>query len=120
MPQDPIYAGTRRTGKTATVTQLTGNAYDRPSGENTSTTIVTTVRWVAKEPTKYSRLLRGTATQQRVGETTFVFWLRDIKAVFTSLDTEDFITYEGDRYDVVNSEIFKTGLVVTATQLRGA
>lgn len=118
MPQDAIYARTRR-GRVSTVTRQTGNTYNRTSGENTPTIVVTTVRWTLKEPTKYSRLLRGAATQQRLGETTFVFWLRDIQTVFTSLDTEDFITYENVRYDVVTSEIFQTGLVVTATELRG-
>ncbi len=115
-----MYAATRRRGRSAVVTQQTGNTYDRASGANTPTTVVTTVRWVAKEPTKYSRLIRATASQQRIGDTTFVFWLRDIQAVFTELDTEDFITYLGERYDVVTSEIFETGLVVTATRLRGA
>lgn len=119
MPQDAVYARTRR-GQTATVTQQTGNTYNRTTGENTPTTVVTVVRWVGKEPTKYSRLIRATASEQRIGETTFVFWLRDIQAVFTELDTEDFITYAGKRYDVVSSEEFETGLVITATLLRGA
>ena len=119
MPQDAIYAGTRRKGRSATVTRQTGNTYDRKSGVNAPTTVVTPVRWVIKEPTKYSRFLRASATQQRVGDTTFVFLLRDIKAVFTSLDTEDFITFDSVRYNVVTSELFETGLVVTATELRG-
>jgi len=117
MPQDAIYAATRRNGKSTTVTQVTGNTYNRTSGVNTPTTVVTTVRWVTKEPTKYSRLIRATASQQRIGETTFVFLFKDIKNDFTELDTEDFITFEGVRYDVVSSELFKTGLVVTANQI---
>ena len=119
MPQDPIYARTRR-GRSAVVTRQVGNTYNRTSGVNIPITIDTTVRWVAKEPIQYSRLLRATATQQRIGDTTFVFWFRDIEAVFTELDTEDFIVYEDVRFDVVTSEKFDTGLVVTATELRRA
>ena len=119
MPQDPIYARTRR-GRSAVVTRQIGNTYNRTSGENLPITVDTTVRWVSKEPVKYSRLLRATATQQRIGDTTFVFWLRDIQTDFTELDTEDFITYENVRFDVVTSEQFDTGLVVTATELRRA
>lgn len=118
MPQDPIYALTRRKGQTATVTRQTGNSFDATTGENTLTTSVTTCRWVAKEPTQYSRLVRATATQQRIGETTFIFWMRDIQNEFTELDPEDYITYDNVRYDVVSSERFETGLVVTATELR--
>ena len=118
MPQDAIYAATRRGVSPAVVTRLTGNVYNDETGENTPTEQVTNVRWVAVESTGYTRLLRATASQQRIGEQTFTFWLRDIQASFTELDTEDFITYEGVRYDVVSSEKFKNGLVVTATELR--
>ena len=117
MPQDAIYARTRR-GDRATVVRQRGNRYNKSTGKNTPKTQTVKVRWVAKDPTAYSRLLRATATQQRIGETTFVFWMNDIKKDFTELDAEDCITFDGIQYDVVTSEKFDTGLVVTATELR--
>lgn len=118
MPQDAIYAATRRGTSSAVVTRLTGNKYNKTSGVNTPNQQVTTVRWVVFEPTSYSRLMRASASQQRIGDVTFVFLLRDIEASFRELDTEDFITYKNVRYDVVSSEKFRTGLVVTTVELR--
>jgi hypothetical protein len=124
MPQDPIYAQTRRmpypsNGVFPTVTRQTGSTYDTTTGENVPTQCVTTVRWMVKEQTKYSMFVRATATTLKVGEVTFTMWLKDIQADFTALDSEDFITFEGVRYDVVSSERYKTGLLITATEQRG-
>lgn len=124
MPQDVIYAQTRRmpypsNGVFPTITRQTGSTYDTTTGANTPTEVVTTVRWMHKEQTKYSMFVRATATTQKVGENTFVVWLPDVDATFTALDSEDYITFEGVRYDVVSSEKYKTGLLITATEQRG-
>lgn len=124
MPEDAIYAATRRmpypsNGVFPTVTVHGGESFNSTTGERTPTETVVTVRWMAKETTAYSMLVRAAAAQAKVGETTFIMWLPDIEADFTALDSEDFITFEGVRYDVVSSERFKTGLLVTATEQRG-
>lgn len=124
MPQDAIYAVTRRmpypsNGIFPTVTVHGGESFNSETGVRTPTEDTYTVRWMTKETTRYSMLVRATATQAKVGETTFIMWLDDIKANFTALDSEDYITFEGVRYDVVSSERFKTGLLVTATEQRG-
>jgi hypothetical protein len=71
---------------------------------------------MVKEHTQYSRLLRAEATQQRVGQVTFVMWLKDVESVFTELQAEDYITFGGKRYDVVTSTVEDTSFVVTATE----
>lgn len=124
MPQDAIYAQTRRmkypsNGVFPTVTRQTAGTYDTTTGIVTPTEVVTTVRWMSMEHTKYSMFVRATATTQKVGEVTFLIWLKDVEAIFTALDSEDFITFEGVRYDVVSSERYKTGLLITATEQRG-
>ena len=123
MPQDAIYAATRRRDGTTplTITKNTGSTYDKDTMTSTPTATTYSIRWFVQEPTTYSRLLRGTATQQRLGEVTFVFWKTDLDRVgLTEVDAEDKITDpDGVVYDVVSSEKFKTGLLVTATELRG-
>ena len=124
MPQDAIYAATRRmpypsNGVFPTVTVHGGESFNAETGAKTATENTYTVRWMVKEPTRYSMLVRATAAQAKVGDVTFIMWLEDIKANFTALDSEDYITFEGVRYDVVSSEKFKTGLLVTATEQRG-
>ena len=74
-----------------------------------------------QETTRYSRFLRAAATQQRIGEQTFIFWKRDMDRVgLTEVDAEDKITDpDGVVYSVVESEKFPTGLLVTASEVRG-
>jgi len=67
-----------------------------------------------KQVTQYTRLYRAEQTQTRVGDTTFIMWLPDVRAIFTSLSQEDFITYESERYEVVTSGIEDQAFVVTA------
>jgi hypothetical protein len=124
MPQDAYYAATRRmpypsNGIFPTVTVHGGESFNSETGAKTPTENTYTVRWMAKETTSYSMLVRASAAQAKVGEATFIMWLPDIEANFTALDSEDFITFEGVRYDVVSSERFRTGLLVTATEQRG-
>lgn len=112
---DAAYALTRRRGRTAEVHRVTDSTSDPETGDVTDTVDVTTVRWVAKEPTRYGRLYRANATQQDVGETTFIFWLEDIS--FTKLDQEDWIIQDDIRYDVVTSTVEETALVITAREM---
>lgn len=116
MAVDGAYALTRRRGKQATVSRLTSTSANSESGAQTNVYTTTTVRWVAKQPTQYHRLIRAEAVQQRVGETTFFFWLKDVEAVFTTLRQEDYITYEGHRYEVVSAVVEDTALVVTGRE----
>lgn len=113
---DGAYALTRRRGKTATVTRLTDHSADPETGDKTPTTADTTVRWMFKQPTQSFRLYRADQTQTDIGDTTFIMWLRDVKADFTKLTPEDSITYEGVTYKVVTSVVEDEGLVVTARE----
>lgn len=114
MTIDGAYALTRRRGKQATVTRLKLNRAVPETGVRHDLEEETVVRWVAKQPTNYTRLFRAEATQQRVGETMFIFWLPDVERSFTKLRQEDFITYDGARYNVVSSTIEDTAFLVTA------
>lgn len=111
---DGAYNLTRRRGISATVTRVTGHSADPETGTQTDTEVSTTVRWMFKQPTSYMRLYRADQTQTRVGDTTFIMYLPDVEAVFTELRQEDYITYSGDRYEVVSSEIEDNAFVVTA------
>jgi hypothetical protein len=112
--QDGAYNLTRRRGKTATVTRLTGHSSDPETGAQTPTTVTTTVRWMSKDPTQYSRLFRAQQTQTDIGDTTFTMWLPDVSATFTTLTQEDYITYDGVKYEVVSATIEGNGFLVTA------
>jgi len=111
---DASYALTRRRGKQAVVSRLTGHSANPETGEQITTTEDTTVRWVFQGPTQWSRLYRAEATQTRVGDTTFIFHLPDVEATFTELTQEDYITYESVRYEVISSDVEDNALVVTA------
>ena len=111
---DGGYAITRRRGSTGTITRLTGFSADPQTGEKTPTEVVTTVRWMFKQPTQYHRLFRAEATQTRVGDTTFIIWLPDVEDTFTTLSQEDYVTYGGERYDVVSSGVEDNAFVITA------
>lgn len=114
MRPDGAYNLTRRRGVSATITRLTGFTSNPQTGVKTPTTVGTTVRWVYKQPTQYSRIFRAEATQTRVGDTTFVMWLPDVSSVFTTLTQEDYVTYAGDRYEVVTSGVEDNAFVITA------
>jgi len=120
MPVDAAYALTRREGTQGTVTVFSdaGYNFDEETGGETGGEVIHTVRFMVKDPTKYSRIIRANAVEGNIGETTFVMWLNDVKAKFTRLDGEDFITFEDERYDVVSFTIEnKTSVVVTADQV---
>lgn len=124
MSQDAIYAATRRMPYPSNevfpvVTKNTGQTFNSETGAQSDTELNVTVRWMHKEPTRYSRFIRATAANAKVGDVTFVMWMKDIEQDFTALDAEDYITFEGVRYDVVSSERFRQGLLVTATEQRG-
>lgn len=116
MTTDGAYALTRRHGTTATVTRLATSTANPETGENTDTVTNNTFRRVVKQPTQYHRIYRAQATQQDVGETTFIFWLKDVQSYFTRLRQEDYITFGGKRYNVVTSVVEETALVVTARE----
>lgn len=111
---DAAYAMTRRRGISAVVSRLTGHTANPETGAQTPTYVDTTVRWVAKMETQYSRLFRANQTQTEVGDTTFVLWLQDVEATFTNLSQEDYITYASVKYEVVSSSVEGDALVVTA------
>lgn len=120
MPVDAAYALTRREGTPGTVSVFSDAGYDfnEETGGETGGETIHTIRFIAKEPTKYSRIIRANAVEGSVGQTTFVMWLNDTRLKFARLDGEDFITFEDDRYDVVSFTIEdKTAVVVTANQV---
>ena len=121
MPVDAAYALVIREGKQGTVTVFSdaGYAFDEETGAETGGETVHTIRFIAKEPTKYSRILRSNVVEGNIGQTTFVMWVNHTKDKFTRLDGEDFITFEGERYDVVSFTVEdKTAVVVTANQVK--
>lgn len=111
---DGAYALTRRRGRPATVTRLTDHTADPKTGEQTPVTVDTAVRWMFKSPTTWSRLYRAEQTQTRIGDTTFVMWVKDVELVFTELTQEDWITYSGAKYEVISSAIEDEAFIVTA------
>lgn len=113
---DAAYSYTRRRGKQGSIFRLTATDADPQTGERTETEVETVVRWMVKEVTQYSRMLRAEATQQRVGDVTFVVWLQDVQAVFTSLQTEDYIIFNSVKYNVVSSWIEDTSFVITCIE----
>lgn len=117
MSIDAAYHLTRTKGKAGTVTQLTGDGTFNPETFATvPAETVHTVRWLYKEPTSYSRLIRANATKQRIGQTTFIMWAKDVS--FTRLDPDDFITQDGIDYQVRTSVIeSETSFVVTADEV---
>lgn len=116
MTIDGAYALTRRRGRLATVTRLTMNRAVPETGVRSDITEETIVRWAVKQPTAYHRLFRAEATQQRVGDTTFIFWLPDVQASFTKLRQEDYITQDGVRYNVVSSTIEDNAFLVMVSE----
>lgn len=113
---DGAYAITRRAGRSGTVQRLTGTTANPETGERTDTFTDTTVRFMYKGATSYTRLYRAERTQQRVGDTTFVIYLPDVDSVFTELTTEDRIVYSGKTYEVMSSDTEDNGLIVTARE----
>lgn len=120
MPVDAAYALTRREGTPGTVSVFSdaGYDFDEATGEETGGETIHAVRFMVKDPTKYSRIIRANAVEGNIGETTFVMWLNDVKAKFTRLDGEDFIMFNDERYDVVTFTLEdRTSVVVTANQV---
>ena len=117
MTPDTAYALTRRRGKLGTVNRLTGESANNPeTGQVVHVVTQTQVRWMVKEPTRYSRLVRATATKQDIGQTTFIMWTEDLD--FTKLDPDDFITFAGLDYQVRTAAIEDdTSFVVTADEV---
>jgi hypothetical protein len=46
--------------------------------------------------------------------------LPDVQAVFTSLQTEDRIEYQGQTFEVVSSQLQDDGLIITARVFDGS
>lgn len=117
---DGVYATTRRRGKQGTINKLTGTTADPKTGIRTDVVSTTTVRWMVKEPTAHSRIIRAEAVQTQIGETTFVCWTKDatVAALIAAggVDQEDWVTFEGRRYEVVSSTVEDTGLIITARE----
>ena len=120
MRASPAYRLTRRRGKTGTIKRLTGGSVNDDNLTRTDTFTDTVVRYLFMGETRYGRLVRAEAAQQRVGDVTFVIYLRDVEAIFTSLQTEDRILYQGTTYEVVSSVILDDGLTITARVYDGS
>lgn len=116
---DTTYDLTRSRGKPGTVT-IAGEPTTGVDGAKTRTDQVFNVRWTTLQKTQYSRIIAGESVQQRVGTSTFVFWLPDVQANFTQLKEKDWIDFRGQRYNVKTSSVEDTALVVTADLLQEA
>ena len=114
----PAYSITRRHGKTGTIRQLTSATVDDDNLTRTDGWTDTTIRYLYMGETRYSRLLRQEATQQRIGDVQFLIYLKDV--TFTALQTEDRIVYQGKTYEVTHSEVWDDGLVVYARVFDGS
>ncbi len=117
MRTSPAYAITRRRGKTGTIKRLTGTTADDNNLTRSDTFTDTVVRYMFKSHTQYSRLLRASAAQQRVGDVTFIVCLVDVS--FTSVQAEDRIEYQGQTFEVISSEVVDDGIVITARVFDG-
>lgn len=114
---DTAYAITRRKGRRVTVS-LQGESTANPETlERTESRVVRNIRYVHVEPTKYSRIVRAKAVSQDVGQTTLIFWLKDI--AFDRVTPEDYAIIDGKRYNFVESTIEETGLIATANEYTG-
>jgi hypothetical protein len=112
------YAQTRRSGRPVTVVRLLSVSVNPATGQRMQNTESYWVRNVVKQPTSYSRFITANATQRDVGETTFLFWTRDVP--FTTLQTEDYILVDGEKYQVVDTYLDFTILSVSATFVAGS
>src|SRR3972149_4016122 len=115
---DAAYSATRRRGRRATVVRLLSTTANPETGERDMQTELHNIRLVVKEQTSYGRVIKAKACQQDIGNTTFIFWTRDV--TFNRLDSEDYIVYDGVKHQVVNSVVEETSLVVTAIEVVGA
>jgi hypothetical protein len=117
---DAAYAHTRRRGKPGTVTIVGDSTADPKTGTRTTQKVTHKVRWMVKQRTEYSRWIRAEATQQRMGETTFVIRLKDVQDHFTEVDQEDYITWnnDGKRYEVVSTDEEDGALLIFAREVR--
>lgn len=116
MPVDGAYALTRRRGVAATVTRLLTTLANPETGDIADTVQTLNFRRVVKQPTAYHRIFRAQATRQDFGETSFIFWLKDVASYFTRLSQDDYITMNGVRYDVIATTVEETALVVMARE----
>ncbi len=114
---DTAYAITRRKGRRLTVSLQGTSTADPETLERTEARVVVNLRRVVVEPTKYARLMRAKAVAQDIGETTLIFWRKDI--TFDRVTPEDYAIIDGKRYNFIESTIEDTGLVATAREVTG-
>jgi len=114
---DAAYELTRRARTAIVVSRVTDTSSNPQTGLKTPVIATTTVRNAAIEPTKYGKLLRADAVQQRIGKTTVIMWTGDLD--FTELTTEDFITITSSskKLQVIESSVEGTSFVVTCEEI---
>lgn len=114
---DNAYGLTRRKGRRVTVSRFVTSTGDPETLNRVEQRAVTNIRFCIVQPTTYMRLIRAKATAQDVGETTFIFWTKDLD--FDRLTAEDYAIVGGKRYNFVESTVEETGLVATAREITG-
>jgi hypothetical protein len=114
---DVAYSLTRKRGLPATVVRVIGTTANPETGERDMNTETYNIRLVVKEHTSYNRLIKAKMAQLDIGQTMFIFWVRDLP--FTTLNTEDYIIRDGEKFQVVTSSVEGTSFVVTAKQVVG-
>jgi hypothetical protein len=119
MPRtSPAYAITRRRGKLGTIHRQIATSTNDDLLTRSDTFSADVVRYMYQGETRYNRLLRANAAQQRVGDVTFVVCLTDV--TFTSVQAEDRIDYQGTLYEVTSSQILDDGLIIEARVFDGS
>lgn len=114
---DTAYAVTRRKGRRVTVSLQGTSTADPETLERSEARVVFNIRRVHVEPTKHARIVRAKAVSQDVGETTLIFWRKDI--TFDRVTSEDYAIIDGKRYNFIESTIEDTGLIATAREVTG-
>jgi len=91
---------------------------DPATGERQLEAEVIPVRLAVKQPTAYSRIIAASAVQRDIGDTTFLFWNRDVP--FTTLQTEDYIIAGAEKYQVVSTYADFTIIAITSRLTAGS
>lgn len=120
MAADPTYATVIRRGKPGIIQRVPVSTADPKTGVRFDVPApVIRVRRMHKEPTTNARMYRAKATDQDIGDTTFIMTVRDVKRQLPELrlTQEAFIEWQGSRYEVVSDVVEDTSYVVTANIL---
>lgn len=120
MPIDAAYQMTRRVNTSGTLTQIVDTSADPETGVQIDIQQVTSIRRLVKEKTSHKRWYRANTTQTEIGDTTFIFLQRDAPLLIEgAIQQEDYVTFNGARYEVVSADFEGTAIIITARRMFG-